>query len=96
MKYTISDKIVAYLTLLSGLVISAVAVWYSVAGLVSIFAASATSIIIMGVALETSKLVATVWLKWNWSRAPQLIKIYLISAIAILMMITSMGIFGYL
>jgi len=94
--YGISDKIIAYLTLVSGLVISAVAVWYSVAGLVSIFAASATSIIIMGVALEVSKLVATIWLKWNWKRAPRLIKIYLISAIAILMMITSMGIFGYL
>jgi hypothetical protein len=96
MKYTISDKIIAYLTLISGLVISAVAVWYSVAGLVSIFAASAFSIIIMGVALEVSKLIATVWLKWNWKRAPQLIKIYLISAIAVLMLITSMGIFGYL
>jgi len=98
MKYTYgtSDKIIAYLTLLSGLIISAVAVWYSVAGLVSIFAASAVSIIIMGVALEVSKLVATVWLKWNWRRAPSLIKIYLIAAIAILMIITSLGIFGYL
>ncbi len=96
MKYTISDKIIAYLVLISGLTISAVAVWYSVAGLVSIFAASATSIIIMGVALELSKLVATVWLKWNWKRAPRLIKTYLIAAIAILMLITSMGIFGYL
>jgi hypothetical protein len=96
MNYTLSDKIIAYLTLFSGLVISAVAVWYSVAGLVSIFAANAISIIIMGVALEGSKLVATVWLKWNWSRAPRMIKIYLISAIAILMLITSMGIFGYL
>ena len=95
-EYGLSDKIIAYLTLISGLVISAVAVWYSVAGLVSIFAASALSIIIMGVALEVSKLVATVWLKWNWSRAPGLIKIYLITAIAILMVITSMGIFGYL
>jgi flagellar basal body-associated protein FliL len=94
--YGLSDKVIAYLTLISGLIISAVAVWYSVAGLVSIFAASALSIIIMGVALETSKLVATVWLKWNWQRAPRLIKIYLISAIVILMMITSMGIFGYL
>jgi flagellar basal body-associated protein FliL len=94
--YGLSDKIIAYLTLISGLVISAVAVWYSVAGLVSIFAASALSIIIMGVALEVSKLVATVWLKWNWQRAPRLIKIYLIAAIAILMVITSMGIFGYL
>jgi hypothetical protein len=96
MKYNLSDKIIAYLTLLSGLIISAVAVWYSVAGLVSIFAANALSIIIMGVALEGSKLVATVWLKWNWNRAPRLIKIYLISAIAVLMLITSMGIFGYL
>ncbi len=98
MKYTygLSDKLIAYLTLISGLVISAVAVWYSVAGLVSIFAASAVSIIIMGVALEVSKLVATVWLKWNWKRAPRMIKTYLISAIAILMLITSMGIFGYL
>ena len=84
------------MTLLSGLTISAVAVWYSVAGLVSIFAANALSIIIMGVALEGSKLVATVWLKWNWKRAPRLIKTYLIIAIGILMMITSMGIFGYL
>jgi len=95
-EYGLSDKIIAYLTLISGLVISAVAVWYSVAGLVSIFAASAFSIIIMGVALEVSKLVATVWLKWNWRRAPRLIKIYLISAITILMIITSLGIFGYL
>lgn len=84
------------MTLLSGLTISAVAVWYSVAGLVSIFAANALSIIIMGIALEGSKLVATVWLKWNWKRAPRLIKTYLIVAIGILMMITSMGIFGYL
>jgi len=96
MKYTLSDKIIAYLVLVSGLTISAVAVWYSVAGLVAIFAASAMSIIIMGVALEVSKLVATVWLKWNWQRAPRLIKIYLITAISILMVITSMGIFGYL
>lgn len=94
--YGLYDKIIAYLTLISGLVISAVAVWYSVAGLVSIFAASAFSIIVMGVALEASKLVATVWLKWNWQRAPRMIKIYLISAISVLMLITSMGIFGYL
>jgi len=96
MRYTLSDKLIAYLTLISGLVISAVAVWYSVAGLVSIFAASAFSIIIMGVALESSKLIATIWLKWNWRKAPRMIKIYLISAIAVLMLITSMGIFGYL
>jgi hypothetical protein len=96
MKINTSDKVIAWLTLLSGLSISAVAVWYSVAGLVSIFAAAAVPIMIMGIALEVSKLVATVWLKLNWTIAPRLIKTYLISAIAILMLITSMGIFGFL
>lgn len=96
MKTHTSDKVIAYLTLLSGLTISAVAVWYSVAGLVSIFAAAAIPIMIMGVALEVSKLIATVWLKLNWKRAPRLIKTYLIAAITVLMLITSMGIFGYL
>ena len=96
MKINLSDKILAYLTLTSGLSISAVAVWYSVAGLVSIFAASAVPIIIMGVVLEVGKLVATVWLKVNWRQAPVLIRTYLIIAITILMLITSMGIFGFL
>ncbi len=96
MKINLSEKIIAWLTLFSGLAVSAVAVYYSVAGLVSIFAAAVIPIIVMGVALEVSKLVATIWLKLNWARAPFLIKTYLISAIAILMLITSMGIFGYL
>ena len=96
MKITFSDKLIAYLTLLSGLSISAVAVWYSVAGLVSIFAAAAVPIIIMGVALEVSKLVATVWLKMNWKIAPAMMRTYLVIAIIILMFITSMGIFGFL
>ena len=96
MKINTSDKLIAWLTLLSGLSISAVAVWYSVAGLVSIFAAAAIPIIIMGVTLEVSKLVATVWLKMNWHIAPKLIRTYLIVAITILMLITSMGIFGFL
>jgi len=96
MKYTLSDKLIAYLTLFSGLTISAVAIYYSVAGLVSIFAAAAVPIIVMGAVLEISKLIATVWLKINWSRAPTFIRTYLLIAIAILMLITSMGIFGFL
>jgi hypothetical protein len=63
---------------------------------VAIFAAAAIPIIIMGVTLEISKLVATVWLKMNWSRAPKLMRAYLLTAIAVLMLITSMGIFGFL
>jgi hypothetical protein len=96
MKITLADKFIAYLALLSGLTISAVAIWYSVAGLVSIFSASVVPIIVMGVVLEVSKLIATIWLKINWSRAPIFIRTYLLLAIAILMIITSMGIFGFL
>ena len=96
MKITLADKFIAYLTLFSGLTISAVAIWYSVAGLVSIFSAAVIPIIVMGVVLEVSKLIATVWLKLNWSHAPVFIRSYLLAAIAILMLITSMGIFGFL
>lgn len=96
MKITFADKSIAWFALLSGLSISAVAVWYSVAGLISIFAAAAVPIAIMGIVLEVSKLVATVWLKQNWFIAPRLIKTYLLIAVSILMLITSMGIFGYL
>jgi hypothetical protein len=96
MKYTFTDKLIAYLALLSGLSISAVAIYYSVAGLVSIFAAAVIPIIVMGVVLEVSKLIATMWLKINWTRAPYFIKAYMTAAILILMIITSMGIFGFL
>ena len=96
MKITLADKFIAYLALLSGLTISAVAIWYSVEGLVSIFAAAVTPIIVMGVVLEVSKLIATVWLKINWTRSPIFIRLYLLGAIAVLMVITSMGIFGFL
>ena len=96
MKINLSDKIIAWLALFSGLTISAVAIWYSVAGRVRIFAAAVIPIIVMGVVLEISKLIATVWLKINWTRAPVFIRTYLLVAIAILMLITSMGIFGFL
>jgi len=96
MKPTLNEKFIAYLALLSGLSISAVAVYYSVVGLTAIFAAAVVPIIIMGTTLEISKLVATVWLKQNWKTAPLLIKTYLFVAIVVLMIITSMGIFGFL
>lgn len=96
MNTTFSEKVIAYLTLLSGLTISAVAVYYSVSGLTAIFAAAVVPIIIMGVALEISKIIASVWLKQNWAIAPTPIKIYLSVSVALLMGITSMGIFGFL
>ena len=86
----------AWLLLLTGLIISAVAIYYSVVGLTAIFSAAAIPIIIMGSALEIGKLVCASWLKANWGRAPAYMKYYMISAVAILMLITSMGIFGFL
>lgn len=86
----------AYLTLLVALSISAVAAWYSILGLMAIFAASATSIAIMGAVLEVGKLVTASWLYQNWTRVPFLLKSYLTLAVVVLMFITSMGIFGYL
>ena len=72
-----NEILLAYLALISGLAISGVAVYYSVVGLTAIFAAAALPIIIMGIALEVGKLVATVWLKQNWAITPKIIKIYL-------------------
>jgi hypothetical protein len=88
--------ILAWLLLLTGLIISAVAIYYSVIGLTAIFSAAVIPIIVMGSALEIGKLVCASWLKANWERAPAYMKYYMISAVAILMLITSMGIFGFL
>ncbi len=96
MKIYSLDKFVAWLTLVSGLTISLVAEYYSILGLVAIFAAAAIPVIIMGIALGVGKVVATIWLKLNWERAPFLIKSYLTIAVLVLMFITSMGIFGFL
>jgi PAS domain-containing protein len=86
----------ALLTLITGLAISAVAIYYSVAGLVAIFAAAAIPIIIMGSTLEIAKLVTAVWLHRYWSVATWWLKSYLAVAVLVLMFITSMGIFGFL
>ena len=84
------------LTLITALCISAVAIYYSVAGLVAIFAAAAIPIMIMGGVLEVGKLVTAVWLHKHWKQAAWWLRTYLASAVFILMLITSMGIFGFL
>ena len=86
----------AILTTLTALTISAVAIYYSIAGLVAIFAAAAVPIMIMGGALEVGKLVTAVWLHKHWKRATWWLKTYLTIAVVVLMFITSMGIFGFL
>ena len=88
--------ILALVTLITALGISAVAAFYSIVGLMAIFSASALSIAIMGIVLEIGKLITASWLYQNWKRVPFLLKSYLTIAVIVLMFITSMGIFGYL
>ena len=88
--------VLGILTFICALTISAIAIYYSVAGLAAIFAAAVIPIIVMGVALEIGKLVTAVWLHRYWSRAVWWLKSYLAVAVLVLMFITSMGIFGFL
>ena len=76
--------------------LSAVAAFYSIAGLAAIFAAAVVPIVIMGSILEAAKLVVTVWLHEYWHRCRLAMKLYLVPAVFFLMLITSMGIFGFL
>jgi len=84
------------LVLITALTISGIAIYYSVAGLVAIFAAAALPIMVMGGALEIGKLVTAVWLHRYWKQAVWWLKTYLTIAVVVLMLITSMGIFGFL
>lgn len=86
----------AALIMATALVISSVAIYYSVAGLVAIFASAAVPIMIMGGALEVGKLVTAVWLHKYWNTAKWWLKTYLSMAVVVLMLISSMGIFGFL
>jgi hypothetical protein len=88
--------IFGYVILAVAVTISLVAAYYSIMGLTAIFAAAVVPIIIMGGALELGKIVSTVWLHNNWRRVPFLFKAYLVPAVAFLMFLTSMGIFGFL
>ena len=96
MKPTLNEKFLAYLALFSGLFLSLVAEYYSILGLTSIFSAAVIPVVIMGIALGLGKITATLWLKQNWSIAPWSMRIYLFTAIMVLMIVTSMGIFGFL
>ena len=96
MKPTANDKLIAYLTLFSGLAISGVAEYYSIMGLIAIYPAAVIPIIIMGIVLGLGKISGTVWLKQNWEFAPWFLKTYILPAVVVLMIITSLGVFGFL
>tara|TARA_Y100000817_G_scaffold127218_1_gene99739 strand:+ start:306 stop:1208 length:903 start_codon:yes stop_codon:yes gene_type:complete len=84
------------LTLFVALAISTVAAYYSIVGLMAIFAGATTAIAIMGVVLEVGKLVVASWTFQNWKTTAFMMKVYFIFAVLVLMFITSLGIFGFL
>ena len=86
----------ATVTLIAALALGSIAAWYSIQGLMAIFAAAVVPIIIMGGALEFAKIVTTVWLHHYWNRARWQMKLYLVPAVMALAFLTSMGIFGFL
>ena len=88
--------IFGYITLATALIISLSAAVYSILGLTAIFAAAFWPIIIMGGSLEVGKIVTTLWLHKYWDRAEIQYKLYLCTAVAVLMFLTSMGVFGFL
>jgi len=85
-----------YLLFTVALSLSALAAYYAVMGLIAIFAAAVVPIALMGSLLEASKLVVASWLYRNWKEIPTLMKSYFTIALIVLMMLTSMGIFGFL
>jgi hypothetical protein len=83
-------------TVAVALIVSVIAAYYSIIGLTAIFAAAAIPVIIMGASLEVAKITTAIWLHSFWHEAPRLMKIYLTTSTLVLMLITSMGIFGFL
>ena len=86
----------AYILLAVAVTLSSVAAFYSVVGLAAIFSGAFIPVIIMGSTLEIAKVLTTLWLHRHWNQVPILLKSYLTAAVVVLMMITSMGIFGFL
>jgi hypothetical protein len=82
--------------ILSTLAIAGCAAFFSVYGLATIFEGAFIPVILMGSALEAGKLIATSFLYRYWNTTTWLLKTYLTTAVIILMLITSVGIYGFL
>lgn len=85
-----------WLTLFTSLTLATTAAYFSIVGLMTIFSGAALSIAFMASVLEFGKIVSAAWLHYEWDRINNLVRAYFTGAVIILMLITSMGIFGYL
>ena len=85
-----------WLTLGTSLTLAATAAYFSIVGLMTIFSGAVVGIAIMATVLEIGKLVSAAWLHYEWDRINNLVRGYFTAAVIVLMLITSMGIFGFL
>lgn len=85
-----------FIMLFVALMISSVAAYYSIIGLTTIFAGAFWSVVVMATSLEAAKVVCTSWLYRYWNTAPATIRYYLVTAVVVVSLITSLGIFGFL
>ena len=88
-------KFLNYLALFSAISIASIAAYFSVLGLATIFAGAWLGVVIMTGVLEFGKLVTAAYLHLVWDRLNYQ-KYFMVAAVVILMLITSLGIFGYL
>lgn len=85
-----------YLLFVNALTLSFIAEYFAIMGLMAIFSGAPISIAVMAGVLGVAKIVVTSWLYRNWKDTSLILKSYFVAAIAVLMLLTSMGIFGYL
>ena len=92
----LQTRIFPFIIALTALAVSASAAFYSVSGLSKLFAGAAFAVIIMAASLEVAKLVIASLLYQYRENLPRLLKYYLSVACLVLILITSMGIYGFL
>ena len=90
------QKIFPFLIAFSALSVSASAAFYSISGLSKLFAGASLQVIIMASSLEVAKLVIASLLYQYWNSINKALRTYLVTAAVVLVLITSMGIYGYL
>ena len=89
-------KYFPYIVLIAALTLASSAAYYSVYGISKLFSAAAVAVAVMAGTLEASKLIAATYLHRYWKKINFLLKFYLTTAVIILMIITSIGIYGFL
>ena len=90
------DNLFQYILGLSALFVAAVAAFFSVMGIGMLFSGAAISATTMATSLEVGKIVSTTFLYRYWEKATKFLRVYLVGAIFVLGIITSLGVFGWL